>query len=53
MKSIFKLYVNTSKGNDNFLYKELQKFHINPKYDDHLKAFYFKASFSKLFQLSF
>jgi hypothetical protein len=52
MKSILRLYVTTSKGNDPFLYKELLRFNIRPKYDEHLHAFYFDAPLPTMFKVA-
>lgn len=52
MKSILRLYVTTSKGNDAFLYKELMRFKIRPKFDEHLHAFYFDAPLPMLFRVA-
>lgn len=53
MKTVFRLYLNTSKGSDPFLYKELLSFNTRPKYDEHLHAFYFDAPLRTLLHLSF
>ena len=52
MKSILRLYLNTSKGNDSFLYKELLGFNIRPKYDATFHAFYFDAPLTMLFKIA-
>lgn len=52
MKSILRLYVTTSKGNDTFLYKELKTFNLRSKYDEHLHAFYFEAPLPTLFKVA-
>lgn len=52
MKSILRLYVNTSKGNDSVLYRELTRFNIRPKYDNHLHAFFFDAPLPYLFKVA-
>lgn len=52
MKSILRLYVTTSKGNDPFLYKELMGFNLKPKFDEHLHAFYFEAPLPSLFKVA-
>ena len=53
MKSIFRIYAKTSKGNDNHLLRELKCLNLNPKYDQHLNAFYFDSNFKSLFDISF
>jgi hypothetical protein len=53
MRSLFRLYANTSKSNDPFLYNELVKNHLTPKYDPHMHSFYFDANYHTLFDLSF
>ena len=50
---MFRLYAKTSKGNDKYLFEELRKFGLSPKYEDQLHAFYFNATFRDLFCLSF
>lgn len=52
MKSIVRLYLNTSKGNDPFLNKELKRLSIPAKYDEHFHAFYFDAPLPTLFRVA-
>jgi|LakMenEpi03Aug12_release.lakeMendotaPanAssembly.Ray.scaffolds.fasta_scaffold3099384_1 hypothetical protein len=52
MKSILRLYVTTSKGNDAFLYRELMRYGIRPKYDQHLHAFKFDAPLNYMFKIA-
>jgi hypothetical protein len=52
MKSILRLYLNTSKGNDPFLYKELLSLNIRPRFDGFLHAFYFDAALPTLFKIA-
>ncbi len=53
MRSLFRLYANTSKSNDSYLYNELLKNNLSPKYDPNLRCFYFDANYHTLFHLSF
>lgn len=53
MKTILRLYLNTSKGNDPFLYRELTSLSLKPKYDEHLHSFYIDTPLNMLFHLSF
>lgn len=54
MKSIFRLYAKTSKGNDSILLKELRQLNIkNPRYDQHLNSFYFNCNWTELFDVCF
>jgi len=52
MKSVLRLYVTTSKGNDAFLYRELMRYRIRPKYDQHLHAFRFDAPINLMFKIA-
>lgn len=52
MKSILRLYLTTSKGNDQFLYKELVNFHLKPKFDENLFAFYCDVPMTTMFQIA-
>lgn len=52
MKSVLRLYVTTSKGNDAFLYRELMRYRIRPKYDQHLHAFRFDAPINFMFKIA-
>lgn len=53
LRSVFRIYLNTSKGSDSFLYRELLSFNTRPKYDEHMHAFYIDAPLRTLFDLSF
>lgn len=53
MKSAFRLYARTSRGNDAYLHQELRALGLRPKHEDLLHAFYFEAGFQDLFRLSF
>jgi len=52
MKSVLRLYVTTSKGNDASLYRELLAHRIKPKYDPNFHAFRFDAPLPFLFKLA-
>lgn len=52
MKSILRLYLATSKGNDYFLFKELLRFKIKPRFDSNLHAFYFDAPMATIFKIA-
>ena len=52
MKSVLRLYVTTSKGNDGCLYRELLRLGVRPKYDNHFHAFRFDAALPTLFRLA-
>lgn len=53
MKAVFRIYLNTSKGSDPFLYRELLACNTRPKYDEHMHAFYLDAPLHTLLHLSF
>ena len=54
MRSIFRIYAKTSKGNDNYLSSELSSFGIqNIKYDQHLNSYYFNSNFKSLFDICY
>lgn len=52
MKSILRLYLTTSKGNDPFLYKELHRLKIKPRFDNNMHAFFFDAPLPTLFKIA-
>ena len=53
MKSAFRLYARTSKPNDPYLHQELLNLNLKPRYEDLMHAFYFPATFTDIFNLSF
>lgn len=53
MQTALRLYVNTSRGNDPFLHRELLALRLKPKFDQHLHSFYFDAPMQALFSVSF